>query len=142
MQQGLYMYRKYRGFLHFVSSSSQSKPAKNTGIYSVLTRQHAKKHDVLNQFFTVFQLVLLHSKNDHSFILFLLPLIRTQEGVKSGQICKLHLSSTFFFVTLFDESNTKNWGRLFGPQNAVNYGALWRYHAFYLQKRAAKADLC
>ena len=36
------MYRKYHGFLHFFASRGQSKPTKNTGIYSVLTRQHAK----------------------------------------------------------------------------------------------------
>ena len=40
--KGLSMHRKYHGFLHFFTSGSQSKPAKNTGIYSVLTRQHAK----------------------------------------------------------------------------------------------------
>ena len=53
------MYRKYHGFLHVFTSSSQSKPAKNSGIYSVLTRQHAKKNDVLEQFFAFFQLVLV-----------------------------------------------------------------------------------
>ena len=30
---------------------------------------HAKKHDVLKHFFTIFQLLLLHSKNDH-FLLY------------------------------------------------------------------------
>ena len=64
------MYRKYHGFLHFCTSSSQSKLAKNTGNYSVLTRPHAKKQDVLKQFFTIFQLVLLHSKNDHCVLYF------------------------------------------------------------------------
>ena len=52
-------------FSSFFTSSSQSKPAKNAGICSVLTRQHAKQHDVLKQFFTIFQLMLLHWKNDH-----------------------------------------------------------------------------
>ena len=57
-------------FSSFFTSSSQSKPAKNAGICSVLTRQHAKQHDVLKQFFTIFQLMLLHSKNDHFFLYF------------------------------------------------------------------------
>ena len=50
------MYRKCPGvFFTFSASSSQSKPAKNTGICSVLTRQHVKqKHGVLKQFFTFF----------------------------------------------------------------------------------------
>ena len=56
-------------FLHLFASRSQSKPTKNTGIYSVLTRQHAKKHDVFEQFFTLFQPMLLRSKNAY-FLLF------------------------------------------------------------------------
>ena len=59
------------------------------------------------------------------FTLFLPPLIRTQEGVKSGQIAKLHLNSTFCLSqSLLQSCNTKNWCRLSGPQNAVNYGVL------------------
>ena len=63
------MYRKYHGFLHFFAPRSQSKPTKNTGSYSVLTRRHAKKHDVFEQFFTLFQPMLLRSKNAY-FLLF------------------------------------------------------------------------
>ena len=106
-------------------SSSQSKPAKNTNIYSVLTRQHAKKNNVFKPFFTIFQLVLLHSKKHSFFTLFLPPLIRTQEGSKSGQIAKLHLNPTFCLSQSLPQScNTKSWGMLSGPQNAVNYGVL------------------
>ena len=46
--KGLSMHRKYHGVLHFFTSGSQSKPATNTGIYSALTRQHAKKHNVFS----------------------------------------------------------------------------------------------
>ena len=109
------MYRKYHGFLHLFASRSQSKPTKNTGIYSVLTRQHAKKHDVCEQFFTLFQPMLLRSKNAYFLLFFLPPLIRTQEGVKSGQIAKLHLNSTFCLSQSLPQScNTKNYRRLSG----------------------------
>ena len=129
------MYRKYHGFLHFFTSSSQSKPTKNTGIYSVLTRQHAKKNNVFKQFSTNFQLVHLHKKRSF-FTPFLPPFIRTQEGAKSGQIAKLNLTSTFCLSQSLPQScSPKNWGRLSGPQNAVNYGVLWTYHAFYMQNK-------
>ena len=109
------MYRKYHGFLHFFASRSQSKPTKNSGIYSVLTRQHAKKHDVFEQFFTLFQPMLLRSKNACFLLFFLPPLIRTQEGFKSGQIAKLHLNSTFCLSQSLPQScNTKNYRRLSG----------------------------
>ena len=45
-------------FFTCMTSSSESKPARTTGICSVLRRQHAKKHDVLKPFFIFFQLVL------------------------------------------------------------------------------------
>ena len=45
------------------TSSSQSKPAKNIGICSVLTRQIS-----LRQFFTFFQLMVLSSKNNHFWL--------------------------------------------------------------------------
>ena len=49
------------------------------------------------------------------FTLFLPPLIRTQEGVKSGQIAKLHLNSTFCLSQSLPQScNTKNYRRLSG----------------------------
>ena len=94
-QQGALNVPQIPRFSSLFASRSQSKPTKNTGIYSVLTRQHAKKHDVFEQFFTLFQPMLLRSKNACFFLFFLPPLIRTQEGVKSGQIAKLHLNSTF-----------------------------------------------
>ena len=54
------------------------------------------------------------------FTLFLPPLIRTQGGVKSGQIDKLHLNSTFCLSqSLPQRFNTKNWGEAVWAQNAV-----------------------
>ena len=41
-------------FFIFFTSSSQSKPTKNTGIYSVLTRQHAKKTTFSSSFPQIF----------------------------------------------------------------------------------------
>ena len=49
------------------------------------------------------------------FALFLPPLIRTEEGVKSGQIAKLHLNSTCCLSQSLPQScNTKNYRRLSG----------------------------
>ena len=109
------MYRKYHGFLHVFTSSSQSKPTKNSGIYSVLTRQHAKKTDVLEQFFRIFSSRARQVKNQSFFAAFLLPLIRTQEGVKSPKIAKLHVNLTFYLSqSLLQSCNTKNYRRRSG----------------------------
>ena len=100
------MYRKYHGFLHVFTSSSQSEPTKNSGIYSVLTRQHAKKNDVLEQFFAFFSARARQVKYQSFFAAFLPPLIRTQEGVKSPKITKLHLNLTFYLSqSLLQSSN-------------------------------------
>ena len=78
------------------------------------------------------------------FTLLFPPLIRTQEGVKSGQIAKLHLNSTFCLSQSLRQScNTKNWGRLSGPQNAVHYDVFERTMHSTCKKRCpppAKAD--
>ena len=113
-------------FFICMTSSSRSKLVKHTGICRVLTRQRAKKHDVLKQFFTFFQLVCFNSKINQSFFApFLPPLIRTQEGVKSQKIAKLHLKSTICFSQSLPEScNSNNWWRLSGPKKAVNYSVL------------------
>lgn len=75
---------KYHGFL-ILTSSSQGRPIKNAGLYSVLTRGHAaKKHDVLKQLFTIFQPMCLIQIR----IIFLFDfcqLIRIQEVVKSAE---------------------------------------------------------
>ena len=91
-------------------------------------------------FETIFQNFLARAppfKKRSFFTQFLPPLIRTQAGVKSGQLAQLHLNSTFCLAQSLPQScNTKNWGRLSGPQNAVNYGVSWTYHAFYCKKSA------
>ena len=91
-------------------------------------------------FETIFQNFLARAppfKKRSFFTQFLPPLIRTQAGVKSGQLAQLHLNSTFCLSQSLPQScNTKNWGRLSGPQNAVNYGVSWTYHAFYCKKSA------
>ena len=70
------MYREYHGFLHFLTSSSQSKPANNTGIYSVLTRPTSKK---TRCFETSFHKISAPPfKNDH----FLLYFCHCSSGLK------------------------------------------------------------
>ena len=109
------MYRKYHGFLHLFASRSQSKPTKNTGIYSVLTRQHAKKHDVFEQFFRLFQPMLLRSKNAYFSLFFCHRSSRLKKALNRGQIAKLHLNSTFCLSQSLPQScNTKNYRRLSG----------------------------
>ena len=109
------MYRKYHGFLHLFASRSQSKPTKNTGIYSVLTRQHTKKTRCFRAIFHTFSAHAPPFKKRLFFTLFLPPLIRTQEDVKSGQIAKLHLNPTFCLSQSLPQScNTKNYRRLSG----------------------------
>ena len=88
------MYSKYHGFLHVFTSSSQSKPTKNSGIYTVLTRQHAKKPMFRNNFSHFFS-SCSSIKNQSFFAAFLPPFIRTQEGIKSKKIAELHLNLTF-----------------------------------------------
>ena len=110
-------------FFTFITSSSQSKPSKNTRVCSVLTRQNAKKTRCLEAIFRDFSARAPQVKNQWFFTLFLPPLIQTQEGVKSQEIARLHLNSTFFLSqSLPQSSKSKRWGGLTGPQNAVNYG--------------------
>ena len=124
-QQGALNVPQMLRFSSFFTFSSQSKPAKNTGIYKVLTRQHAKKTRCLETIFHNFSAHVPPFKKRSFFTLLLPPLIRTQEGVTPGQIAKMHLNSTFCLSQSLPQScNTKNWGRLSGPQNAVNYGVL------------------
>ena len=93
-QQGALDVPQIPRFSSLFISSSQSKPAKDTGIYSVLTRQHAKNRC----FETIFHNFSAHAPpcKKRSFLTLFLPLlIQTQEGIKSGQIAKLHLNSAF-----------------------------------------------
>ena len=109
------MYRKYHGFLHVFTSSSQSKPTKNSGIYSVCTRQHAKKKRCFGTIFRIFSARARQVKSQSFFAAFLPPLIWTQEGVKSPKMAKLHLNFTFYLSQSLPQScNTKNYRRLSG----------------------------
>ena len=92
--RGLPWYRKYHGFLHVFTSGSQSKPTKNSGIYTVWTRQHAKKR-CFETIFHIFSARACQSKNQSFFAAFLPPFIRTQEGIKSPKKTKLRLNLTF-----------------------------------------------
>ncbi len=113
----------------FITSGSQSKPAKNTGICSALRRQNAKIHDVFEAIFDMFS-ARAPQVRKQSFLEFLPPLIRTQEGVKSQNMAKLHQEWTFCLSqSLPQSSDSKSWGRLFEPKNVVNDSV-----AFYLQE--------
>ncbi len=83
-------------FFTFITSSSQSKPSKNTGICSVLTRQNAKKNTMFGSNFARFFGPCPSGQKSIIFTKFLPPLIQTQKRGKSQKIAKLHLKSTFF----------------------------------------------
>ena len=90
-------------FFMFYTSSSQSKPTKNSGIYTVLTRQHARKNDVLEQFFAFFS-SCLSSKTSIIFCC-----------VFATFVCRNPCRKVVTPKTTAD---------CLGPQNAVNYGVL------------------
>ena len=134
-------------FFTFVTSSSQSKPSKNTGIYSVLTRQNAQKTRCLEAIFRDFSARAPQVKNQRFFTLFLPPLIQSQDGVKSQKIARLHLNSTFFMSqSLPQSSKSIICPSLSGPQNAVNYGVFILVPcvlpAFQVAPPLAKATCC
>ena len=85
------MYRKYHGF-HVFASSSQSKPAKTL----VLTDNIQKKRCFETIFHNFSARAPPFKKNIIFYSIFasVFAFIRTQEGVKSEQIAKLHLNST------------------------------------------------
>ena len=69
-----------------------------------------KKTRCFRAIFHTFSAMLLRSKNGYILLFFLPPLIRTQEGVKSGQIAKLHLNPAFCLSQSLPQScNTKNY---------------------------------
>ena len=68
------------------TSSSQSKPAKTTGIYNVLTRQYAKNIDVLKQTFTFFSRCSSIQKWIMCSVFAIAHPVQTQEGVKSQKM--------------------------------------------------------
>ena len=115
-------------FFTCMTSSSQSKPAKNTGIH--------KKQDVFNQF-CAFSARAPQSKNQ-SFWLRCWPLSSGLKKVLHQKTGKLHLTLTFCLLqSLPHSSNSKRCGRLSGPKKCckLDYNVLWTYHAFYLQNK-------
>ena len=102
------MYRKYHGFLHFFFQVSKQTNQKHWYL-QCFDKTACKKTQCFRAIF--------HTFSAHAppfkmliFSLVLPPLIRTQEGVKSGQIAKLHLNSTFCLSQSLPQScNTKNW---------------------------------
>ena len=99
--------------------------SKQTSQYSVLKRLHVKKTRCFEAIFHNFSAQAPPFKKRSLFTQFLPPVIRTQEGVKSEQVAKLDLNSTFCLSQSLPQScSTKKWGRLSGPQNAVNYSVL------------------
>ena len=127
------MYRKYRGFLHVFHFQFSNQTNQKQWYLQCFDKTPCKKNRCFGTIFRIFSARARQVKNKSFFAAFLPPLIRTQEGVKSPKIAKLHLNSTFCLSqSLPQSSNTNN---CLGPQNAVNYGVLWTYHAFYLQKK-------
>ncbi len=124
--------------LIFTTCSSQSKPARNTGICSVLTRQHVKRHDVCEAIVRIFSSPAPQLKKQSLLALFLPPRIPTQQGVKSQNIAKIQLKWTSCLSQSFPQSsNSKNWGRLSGPQNDVNYSFFYGHTMHFTCKKVA-----
>lgn len=107
--RGLKKYRKY----WFITSSSQSKSAKNTGPCSVFTRQNVKNNRIFwNNFSFFVQLVPLNSIQTSIFGFVFA--IRTRQGVKLQHIIAvLHLKCS---QLLRRSSTSKNWGGCLGPK--------------------------
>ena len=75
----------------------------------------SKKNRCFGTIFRIFSARARQVKNQSFFAAFLLPLIRTQEGVKSPKIAKLHVNLTFYLSqSLLQSCNTKNYRRRSG----------------------------
>ena len=80
-----------------------------------LDKTTCKKKRCFGTIFRIFSARARQVKSQSFFAAFLPPLIRTQEGVKSPKIAKLHLSFTFYLSQSLPQScNTKNYRRLSG----------------------------
>ena len=134
--KALKMYRKYQCFWLLLLPALNANRLKTLVFAAFWQDKMQKKTRCLEAIFRDFSARAPQAKNQWFFTLFLPPLIQTQEGVKSEKIAKLNLKSTFFMSqSLPQSSRAKKWGRLSGPQNAVNYYVLWTYHAFYLHNK-------
>ena len=121
------MYRKYHGFLFLLPVLKANQP--KTLVFTVFWQDSMQKNTMFSSNFSQF-FSPCSSVQKTIIFYFIFATAYPQEGVKSGQIAKLHLNSTFWFVTIFD-----------AKLNAVNYGVLWTYHAFYLQNKCPPPQL-
>ena len=79
------------------TSSSQSKPAKTTGIYNVLTRQYAKNIDVLKQI----SAGAPQFKNQSCALLLPLPIQSRPKKVLNHKKCQTEPTTDILFVAIF-----------------------------------------
>ena len=87
----------------------------NTVVFTVFWQDNMQKKRCFGTIFRIFSARARQVKNHSFFAAFLPPLIRTQEGVKSPKIAKLHLNFTFYLSQSLPQScNTKNYRRLSG----------------------------
>ena len=113
----LKMYRKYRCFLHLYDFQLPEQTSQSIGVCSVLTRQRAKKHDVLKQFFAFFQLVLFNSRINSLLLYFCHRSSGLQKVLSRNKNPRLHLKSTFCLSQSLRQScHSKNWGGCLGPK--------------------------
>ena len=86
-----------------------------TVVFTVFWQDNMQKNRCFGTIFRIFSARARQVKNQSFFAAFLPPLIRTQEGVISPEIAKLHLNSTFCLSQSLPRScNTKNYRRLSG----------------------------
>ena len=106
---------RFSSCFHFQFSKQTNQKQWYLQCFDKTTR---KKNDVLECFGTLFRIFSARArqvKNQSFFAAFLPPLIRTQEGVKSPKIAKLHLNLTLYLSQSLPQScNTKNYRRLSG----------------------------
>ena len=113
-------------FFTCMTSSSQSKPAKNTGTCNVLTRQNAKKHRGFETIFHICSARAPQFKNQSFFYLFFCPLSSGLKKVLNRKKMPNCTDKSTFCLSqsLPQSSSSKSWGMLSGPKNAVNHNVL------------------
>ena len=100
--------------MHFTCKKGTPPPAKADCV-SASGKTRPKKNRCFGTIFCICSPRARQVKSQSFFAAFLPPLIRTQEGVKSPKIAKLHLNFTFYLSQSLPQScNTKNYRRLSG----------------------------
>ena len=84
---------RFSSCIHFQFSNQTNQKQWYLQCFDKTTR---KKKRCFGTIFRIFSARARQVKNQSFFAAFLLPLIRTQEGVKSPKIAKLHLNLTFY----------------------------------------------